>query len=106
MSHCGRCFSAPTYDIPVIVLSNTILQQSELHVTFPFQPEENTAIWAAISGNAIQPLVCVHEYSPSESGPGPEPVAQTGCTALLKDTAACFLNGKWVDRYEKGNTIH
>lgn len=56
------------HTVPVIVVSsifflyNKIFQQSELQVTFPFQPEENTAIWAAISGNAIlnHSFVCMN----------------------------------------------
>ena len=37
----------------MIFLHNEMFQQSQLQITFPFQPEENTAIWATISGNAI-----------------------------------------------------
>lgn len=48
--------------LSIFFLYNKIFQQSELQVTFPFQPEENTAIWATISGNAIlnHSFVCMN----------------------------------------------
>lgn len=39
--------------LSVLLLYSKTFEQSEHQVTFSFQPEENTAIWAAISGNAI-----------------------------------------------------
>lgn len=44
-------------------------EQSEHQVTFSFQPEENTAIWAAISGNAIlcHLLVCMNIQSQKQN---------------------------------------
>lgn len=48
--------------VNVIFLYTEMFQQSQLQITFPFQPEENTAIWATISGNAIlnRSLVCLN----------------------------------------------
>lgn len=89
------CFSISSYYVPVIVLSifflhNKIFQQSELQVTFPFQPEENTAIWATISGNAILSH-SVHEYSESESGTGIR-LTQSVLTCTAKTNTQKDLN--------------
>lgn len=97
-------FCNNTLHIPVIVLSifflyNKIFQQSELQVTFPFQPEENTAIWATISGNAIlnHSFVCMNIQNQNQDQNQVIGSHIMYRHALPKHTYRRIItNGKWV----------